>query len=61
MLKIILVACDMKAIDPETRKTIFFEVFIKSKGDNSVADKKNAPKMMVCIFGDISKLSPDAA
>ena len=59
--KNILVACDKVAIVPDTRKRIFFGVLIKSKGVTSVDVNINVPKIMACLLGAKSKLSPEAA
>ena len=59
--KNILVACDKVAIVPDTRKRVFFGVLIKSKGVTSVDTNINVPKIMACLLGAKSKLSPEAA
>ena len=61
MYKIIPESCDKEAIDPDTRKTIFFGILIKNKGELSVAVSINTPKMMACILGAMLKLLPEAA
>ena len=43
---------DKAAIDPDTRKRVFFGIFIKSKGAVSDATNMNAPNMMACFLGD---------
>ena len=41
--EIILVANDKEAIDPETRKSLFFGVLMRSKGAASVDNNIKAP------------------
>ena len=53
--EILLVACENEAIDPNTMKTIFFGALITSNGAISDAGKKNAPRIMACFLGAMSK------
>ena len=59
--KVLLVAWDEEAIDPDTKKTIFFGALITSKGAIIDAGRKNAPKIIACFWGAMSKLWPEAA
>ena len=59
--KIIPVVVDKVAIDPDTRKRVLFGILIKRKGAVSAETNINAPNMMAWFFGDISKVSPEAA
>ena len=61
LIIIIPVACDIEAIEPDTKKTIFFGILIINKGALSVAANINTPKMMACILGAMLKLLPEAA
>ena len=61
MYVIIPVACDKVAIVPDTRKRFFFGILIKRKGVTSVDTNINVPKIMACLLGASSNVSPEAA
>ena len=57
----ILVACDREAIDPETRKSIFFGVLMRINGAASVDNNIKDPKIAAWFLGAMSNVSPEAA